>query len=114
MDASLIDTLRVELTKAGAVTRFLGIRLGAVKSLTGNLLEADATLENLPSALFAGVILPGGDRAVQTLGKSGQAVEFLKDQYRHGKTMLMLGESVTILDKASMPRRYPPASQIPA
>jgi catalase len=107
MDASVIGSLQAELTKAGAVTRFLGIRLGTVKSLTGNLLEADATLENSPSVLFDGVILPAGDRAAQTLAKSGQAVEFVKDQYRHGKTILVLGESITILDRAGIPRALP-------
>jgi catalase len=107
MDAALVESLQVELTRAGAITRFLGIRLGAVKSLTGKLLEADATLENSPSVLFDGMILPGGDRAVQILAKSGQAVEFLKDQYRHGKTILMLDDSAPILDKAGIPKALP-------
>jgi catalase len=107
MDASLIDALQAELAKAGAVTRLLGLRLGAVKSISGAAVEADATIENSPSVLFDGVIVPGGDRAAQTLAKSGQALEFLKDQYRHCKTMLVLGAAVAILDKAGIPKALP-------
>ncbi len=107
IDSSSIDALQAQLTKAGAVTRLLGIRLGAVNSLKGPPVEADATLENSPSVLFDGVILPDGDQAAQILAKSGQAVEFLKDQYRHGKTILALGASVTVLDKAGIAKTLP-------
>jgi catalase len=107
MDASLVDALQAELAKAGAVVRLLGIRLGAVKSISGAAVEADATIENSPSVLFDGVIVPGGDRAAQTLAKSGQVLEFLKDQYRHCKTLLVLGAAAAILDKAGIPKALP-------
>ncbi len=107
MDVSSIEALQTELTKAGAVIRFLGARLGAVKSESGAMVEADATLENSPSVLFDGVIVPSGDGLAQALAKSGQAVEFLKDQYRHCKTLLVLGASVALLDKAGIPKVLP-------
>ena len=107
MDASAIGALEAELTKAGAVTRFLGVRLGTVKSQAGDAVEADATLENSPSVLFDGVILPGGDGAARILAKCGQALEFLKDQYRHGKTILALGASSSILAEAGIPKALP-------
>lgn len=107
MDASSIDAIQIQLTKAGAVTRFLGTRLGSVKSVNGDLVEADATLENSPSVLFDAVVVPDGGRSAQLLTRSGQAVEFLKDQYRHGKTILVLGAAVTMLDKAGIPKVLP-------
>jgi catalase len=107
MDAAAIHVLQLELTKVGAVTRFLGIRLGAVKSMTGIMVEADATVENSPSVLFDAVILPGGDRSAQILAKSGQAIEFLKDQYRHCKTILVLGASVALLEGAGISKALP-------
>jgi catalase len=107
MDASSIEAIQTEIISAGAVTRLLGIRLGPVKSINGTTVEADATLENSPSVLFDGVVLPGGDRAAQTLLKSGQAIEFLKDQYRHGKTILALGGAIAMLDKAGIPKVLP-------
>src|SRR4029077_11708947 len=74
VDGTTIATLQTALTAAGAVTRFLGTRLGSVKSSTGRAVEADATLENSPAVLFDGLVLPDGS---ESLVASGQAVEFL-------------------------------------
>jgi catalase len=107
LEASSIEGLLGELTKAGAVTRLLGLRLGSVKDTAGRMVQADATLENSPSVLFDGLILPAGDRAAQILAKSGQALEFLKDQYRHCKTILALGAASAILEKAGIAGMLP-------
>ena len=101
MDASEIGTLQKELTAAGAVIRLLGVRLGSVQSRQGTRVEADATLENAPAVLFDGLIIPAG---ASGLSKVGQAVEFLKDQYRHCKTILVIGDATALLDKAGISR----------
>jgi catalase len=107
VDVSSINALQTELTREGAIVRFIGVRLGTVKSAAGSLIEVDATLENSPSVLFDAVILPGGDLSAQTLAKSGQAVEFLKDQYRHCKTILVIGSSAAVIEKAGIPKALP-------
>jgi catalase len=96
-----------ELTNAGAVTRLLGSRLGTVRSVEGKDFEVDATLENSPSVLFDALVLPDGDEAVQALGKDGHSMEFLKDQYRHCKTILALGTSSMLLDQAGIAKELP-------
>jgi len=97
--AGLID----ELADAGAVLRFVASRLGTIRSATGEHVEADATLENSPSVLFDALVLPDGDEAMQALAKDGHSMEFIKDQYRHGKTILALGASAALLDRAGVP-----------
>jgi catalase len=104
IDAVSVDSIQAALTKAGAVTRYVGARLGSVISATGAALEADATLENSPAVLFDGLVLPDG---AQALVKSGQAVEFLKDQFRHCKTILVMGGASALLDKAGIPLDAP-------
>ncbi len=104
INAEAVASVHSALTKAGAVTRFLGVRLGSVRSVEGTGVEADATLENSPSVLFDGVVLPDG---AQGLAKSGQAVEFIKDQFRHCKTILVMGASVALLEKAGIPLENP-------
>jgi catalase len=102
IEAKSITALLHELTEAGGVPRLLGSRLGTVKSTDGEDIEVDATLENSPSVLFDALVLPDGDAAVGALARDGHCLEFLKDQYRHCKTILALGASSTLLDKAGI------------
>jgi catalase len=50
-------------------------------------------------------VIPGGKQAIDTLCKSGHALEFLKDQYRHCKPILLLGIARTLLDEAGIPTK---------
>ena len=95
------------LTDAGAVSRLLGSRLGTIRSADGEEFEIDATLENSPSVLFDAVVLPDGEAAVQVLAKDGHTLEFVKDQYRHGKTILVLGAAARLLDQVGIPKELP-------
>jgi catalase len=90
------------LTAAGAVTRLLSTRLGFVTAVDGARFEVDATLENTPAVLFDALVLPDGADAVEALMKDGRTLEFLKDQYRHCKSIWVLGESSKLLKKAGI------------
>jgi catalase len=107
IDADPITDLIAELDAAGAVTRLLGTRLGTISSENGEPWEIDATLENSPAVLFDAMVLPGGSEAVEALCLDGHTLEFVKDQYRHCKTILALGDSSKILTKAGIPPRLP-------
>ena len=48
--------------------------------------------------LFDAVVLPAGAEAADALSELGHALDFLKDQYRHCKPMLVLGESRKLLE----------------
>ena len=102
VDADPITHLIDSLTAAGAVTRLIASRLGTVRSKDGELLVIDATLENSPAVLFDALVLPAGSKAVDTLCLDGRVLEFVKDQYRHCKTILALGDSSKILAKAGI------------
>ena len=80
----------------------LAARLGTVEA-EGRALEADATLETMPSVLFDAVIVPDGKGAAEELRSLGQALEFLKDQYRHCKPILILGAGETVAVEAGIP-----------
>ena len=108
-----LGTLMKALQGAGAITRLLGSRLGTVKGAGGESLEVDATLENSPSVLFDAVVLPDGRKAVESLLKDGHTLEFLKDQYRHGKTILALGASSLLLEKAGLAADLPTGQKDP-
>jgi catalase len=102
MTGEPITTAVGALTKAGAVTRLLSTRLGCVTDVDGAQFEVDATLENTPAVLFDALVLPDGIAAVAALSKDGHTLEFLKDQYRHCKTIWVLGASSKLLQKAGI------------
>jgi catalase len=101
--SSLIDAL----SAAGAVTRLVSTRLGTVTSESGEAFEVDATFENSPCVLFDAVVLPAGPEAVSALMLDGHTLDFVKDQYRHCKTLLVLGGSSELLEKAGIPFTLP-------
>lgn len=97
-----LKSLHADLTAAGAVPRFVGARLGTFTAANGDRIEADASMENSPPVLFDALILPDGKKGVQALGMLGQTIEFITNQYRHGKTILALGVSQALLAKAGI------------
>jgi catalase len=82
-------------------------RIGPVKTADGVAIEADASLENEPGFLFDALVLPDGDEGVRTLSLDGHTMEFIKDQYRHCKAILVLPASVTLLEAAGASATLP-------
>jgi catalase len=107
IEGESITTLMQALVDAHAVPRLLGSRLGTVTSEGGESFEVDATLENSPPVLFDALVLPDGTEAVEQLSRDGHTLEFVKDQYRHCKTILALGASSQLLEKVGISRELP-------
>jgi catalase len=113
VEGESITVVMDALNEAGAMTRLLGSRLGTVTSEGGEAFEVDATLENSPSVLFDALVLPDGTEAVENLARDGHTLEFLKDQYRHCKTILALGASSMLLEKAGISPELPTGAEDP-
>jgi len=93
------------LAEAGAVPRYVGLRLGHVDTTDGAVIEVEATIEALPSVLWDAVVLPDGDAALATLAASAEVMDFVKEQYRHCKPILAFGETGRqVLATAGIPR----------
>ena len=103
VDAASVTRPQESLSKAGAVARVLGPRLGPVETANGGSLDPDATLETMPSVLFDAVVIPDGPDAAEQLSALGQVAEFLKDQYRHCKPILMLGAGRRVVEAVGIP-----------
>ena len=78
-------------------------RLGTVRGADGSEIDVEVTFETAPSVLFDAVVLPDGETGVRALSALGHAVEFVKDQYRHCKTILALGMGDQLLGAADGP-----------
>ena len=99
--------LHAALLAQDAVPRFVGARLGAVQSESGDAIAIEVTLETTPAVLYDAVVVPDGKAAAETLSKLGHALEFIKDQYRHCKPILALGAGADVLGRAGVPAQLP-------
>ena len=104
VEGKSVAAIRSALLDAGAVPRLLAPRLGTVIAARDEKIPVDASLENSPSVLFDAVVLPDGEEAVRALLRDGHTLEFVKDQYRHCKTILAMGASQAILAAAGIKR----------
>ena len=100
--AALMDVHRM-LAEQGAVPKLIAPRIGPVKTSKGVTMMADASFETEPGFLFDAVVLPDGQDAVTALTKDALAIEFVRNQYRHCKAMLVLGASTALMTKADIP-----------
>ncbi|HWH48363.1 MAG TPA: catalase, partial [Burkholderiales bacterium] len=97
-----IAAIHGALTAGGAVGHFVGPRVGKFVADDGAEIEADKSLENSPSVLFDALVLPDGVKAIEALAQDGHSMEYLKDQFRHCKPILVLGASKRLLEMAGI------------
>ncbi|MBL8957732.1 MAG: catalase [Myxococcaceae bacterium] len=105
VDGDVATAVHARLTELGAVPRYIGPRLGQVKTAKGGVIEVEVTFENSPSALWDAAAVPGGRDGIKLLGSIGHALEFLKDQYRHAKPLLLVGEGADLAENAGVSSR---------
>ncbi len=113
VDSTELQSIYDALTAQGAVATYVGHRLGAVQSASSDAIEVEITMETAPSVVFDALVLPSGKTAIETLGNSGQAMEFLKLQYRHCKPILALEGASALLEGAGISPKLPDGSGDP-
>jgi catalase len=113
VDGAALAAVQAALLEAGAVPRLVGPRVGPFETADGEQLDADASTENEPGFLFDALVLPGGQAAVERLATDGRAIECIKDQYRHCKTILAIGASRVLLEGAGASATLPDGSPDP-
>ena len=105
--------IHAALLAEGVVPRLVAPHVGLIATEGDDTLDADASLENEPGFLFDAMVLPDGEAAVAALTKDGHTMEFIRDHYRHGKTILALGASKMLLAKAGVPEKLPNGNDDP-
>jgi len=102
VDGKAVSAVADALIGAGVVVRLVGQRIGPLAAEGGAKLDADASLDNHPSALFDGAVIPGGETAAERLRSDGRALEFLRDAFRHGKTLMGMDEGKQLFAAAGI------------
>ena len=94
--------------------RTRNIALLVASGVDGEDIDVEVTLEAAPSVVFDAVVIPDGEVGVRMLAGAGQAIEFVKDQFRHCKTILALGAGEQLLAAAHLPPKERPWHLPPA
>ncbi|KKO47797.1 catalase [Arsukibacterium sp. MJ3] len=90
------------LIEAGAVVHFVGSRVGMFEGVNGEKIVANKSMENSPSVLFDALMLSDGIKSVQALASNVDTMAFVKDAFRHGKTILAIGAAKQLLEMAGI------------
>ncbi|MBH1964904.1 MAG: catalase [Comamonadaceae bacterium] len=90
--------LHAALGMKGATARFVAPRIGIVDTADGVHLDADASMENEPGFLFDALALPEGVDGIKALSLDGHTAEFIKDQYRHCKAILVPDDAKALVE----------------
>jgi catalase len=127
-DTAVAAQVHEALLAQGAVPRIVGPRLGALPASRGDdgnarrtpatstqagALTVELSFETAPSVLFDAVVVPGG-AGVGRLQRLAHALEFVREQHRHCKPLLLIGAAQSLLDAAGVPRALPNGEQDPA
>ena len=97
-----LTAVQAALHEAGAVTCIVAHRLGTVETSDGVAIKATASFENSPSVLFDAVVLPDGEKGARSLMGNPLALDFVAQQFRHGKTLMAMGASKALLDQTGI------------
>lgn len=109
-----VNMIYSELLKCGAVPRLVGSRLGKVVTADGKTLDTEITLEAGPSVLYDGVIIILGERSSEPVKFDADAVDFVRQQYRHCKPIYAIGNGRLLLAEANILPTLPDGTRDPA
>ncbi len=113
VEAAPLVRVHAQFAAAQAVPRFVGIAMGEVAGADGTPLPVEVSMEAMPSVLWDALVLPSGERALEALMNHGFALDFVRDQYRHCKPILVFGGADALLRKLSIPRELPTGESDP-
>jgi catalase len=97
VDYPSVRRIQQDLLDAGSLCKVVAPQLGSVSTASGRQLPVDCTLVNMPSIMFDAVLIPGGVSSSSTLCSLGDAVHFVLEAYKHGKTICAINEGVQLL-----------------
>jgi len=96
VDDAAFNTMKNALQSARAVTKTVASHLGFIKSKNGKEIKADESLLTTSSVLFDAIYIPGGKESVSTLFNYPEAMDFIKQAYKHYKPIAINGEGLEL------------------
>jgi catalase len=96
-DDAAVSGMKEALLTAGAAAVTIAPRLGMLTGANGETAKADFSFLTASSVLFDAVYIPGGDASVAALKNVPEATDFIREAYKHCKTVGASGAAVALL-----------------
>ena len=97
VDAAGLQAVKSALLSAGAKVKVVSTHLGELRASGGGTVLVDDLLVTMPSIVFDAVFIPGGADSVAALKSSGDAVLFVREAFKHAKSIAALGDGAELL-----------------
>jgi catalase len=89
-----------------ALVELIAAHAGMITDSAGEPQKVNRAAPNAPSVIYDAVVVPGGSSAA-ALAKSGLAIHFLNEAYRHGKPIAAINDGSVLLDACSLGETKP-------
>jgi catalase len=113
VDGAAVREIYASLLADGAVPRLVASQLGKVQSADNGTLDVEITLEAGPPVLYDAVVVPAGEAGVKALMRDANALDFVRQQYRHCKPIMVIGAGAALLKEAGVPAALPDGADDP-
>jgi catalase len=101
VDAKHLKAVKNALMEQEAVFELIAAHAGTVTDSAGKTQKVNRAAPNAPSVVYDAVVVPGGASAT-ALAKSGLAIHFVNEAYRHGKPIASIGDGSLLLEVCSL------------
>src|SRR5580704_9414702 len=101
VDAKQLEAVKDALIAQEALVELIAAHAGMITDSAGKPQKVNRAAPNSPSVIYDAVVVPGGSSAA-ALAKSGLAVHFLNEAYRHGKPIAAISDGSLVLDACSL------------
>lgn len=91
------------LKAAGLYVELVSKNQGVIKSAEGNELQVGHNYYTTASVKYDAIFVPGGLGSIESLKSHGDAKHFIKEAYKHCKTIAATNEGVELLKECCLP-----------
>jgi catalase len=94
--------MKLALMTAGAKACTVAPRLGVLTGANGEIANADFSFLTGASVLFDAVYVPGGEASIASLKAEPEALNFLREAYKHCKPIAASDAGIDLLEDADV------------
>jgi catalase len=102
VEADQLTSVKKALLAAGCVVELIAAHAGTITDSKGKPQKVNRAAPNAPSVIYDGAVVLGGASA-GALSKSGLAIHFINEAYRHGKPLAFLANGDLVKEAAQLP-----------